>query len=101
MHFAWVELPGNSPKLISMVASAHIHTQRPLKDLWKKSNLDNWPKGVFSIFSKGGNIKNQVSYYLLMALLLALGSGQCKTVLILGCLAKGGLGHTFHAMPMM
>lgn len=47
MHFARVELPGTSPKLISMVASAHIHTQRPLKGLWKKSSRDNWPKGVF------------------------------------------------------
>lgn len=95
MHFAWVELPGISPKLISMVASAHIHTQRPLKDLWNTSNLDNWPKGVFSIFSKGGNLKNPVTYYLLRALLLALGSGQFRAVLILGCLAKGVLGHTF------
>lgn len=90
-HFAQVELPGISPKLISMVASAHIHTQRPLKDLWKKSILDNWPKGVFSSFSKGGNIKNQVSNYLLRILLLSLGSGQCRTVLILGCLAEGGM----------
>lgn len=83
-----------SPKIISVVASAHIHTQRPLKDLWKKSSLDNWPKGVFSTFSKGGNIKNQVSNYQLRALLLALGSGQCRTVLILGCLAEGGLTHS-------
>lgn len=98
----WVELAGISPKLISVVASAHIHTQGPLKHLWKKTSLNNWPKGVFSIFSKGGNIKNQVSNYLLRALLLALGESAVQDCPDpwLPCKGRAGARVPCHAVPI-
>lgn len=82
MHFAWTELPGTFPKLISMVAIVYIHTQSPLKDSWEKSSLGNWPRRVLCVVSKIGNLKDQSSNYLLRALLLAPRSRQYRAVLV-------------------
>lgn len=59
MHLARLELPGTSPKLISMVASTHTHNPSPLKDLLEKFSLENCPRGVMCVFSKVRNLKNQ------------------------------------------
>lgn len=91
MHFAWIELSSTFPKLISMVASAHIHTQSHLKDLWEKSSLDDRPRWVLCVFSMVGNLKNQSSCYLLRALLLALRSRKCRAVLVCGSSFMGAM----------
>lgn len=76
----------------------HIYNSGTPKRLVEEVQFGQLAKRGVQHFLRGRKYKNQVSNYLLRALLLALGSGQCRTVLNLGCLAKGGLGHEFHAM---
>lgn len=91
MHFAWIELSGTFPKLISMVASAHSHTESHLKDLREKSSLDDRPRWALCVYSMVRNLKNQSSRYLLRALLLALRSKQCRAALVCGCPLIGAM----------